>query len=72
MTVTELFSLLRQLSRGDKLRVMQFLIAELVKEEDLPTLQSGAVYPVWTPHNSHSAAYTLKGLINLKETSISI
>ncbi|MEM9219149.1 MAG: hypothetical protein AAGD25_33045 [Cyanobacteria bacterium P01_F01_bin.150] len=63
MTVTELFPPLKQLSRGDKLRVMQFLIAELAKEEDAPTLHDGAVYPVWTPLNSHGAAHALGQLL---------
>lgn len=63
MTVTELFPPLKQLSRADKLKVMQFLIAELAKEEDVPTLQDGAVYPVWTPLNSHAAAHKLGELL---------
>ncbi|MEM9215351.1 MAG: hypothetical protein AAGD25_13510 [Cyanobacteria bacterium P01_F01_bin.150] len=48
MTVTELFPRLRQLSRADKLRVMQVLIAELAKEEDIPTRYDGDTYPIWT------------------------
>ena len=63
MTVTELFPPLKHLSRADKLRVIQFLIAELAKDEDVPTLQSKAVYPVWTRLNSHGAAHALGELL---------
>ena len=59
MTATELLLLVSQLSRADNLRVMQFLIAELVREEKTPTLQSGAIYWVWTPLNSHTATHQL-------------
>ncbi|WP_339363016.1 hypothetical protein [Aliterella atlantica] len=41
MTTADLFPRLRELPRAEKLKVMQFLIAELAKEEE-PTLQAGA------------------------------
>jgi hypothetical protein len=44
MTVTELYSTLSNLPRADKLKVMQFLIAELAQEE--PNLQAGATYKI--------------------------
>ena len=40
MTVAELLPMLRHLPRSEKLKVMQFLLAELAKEE--PSLQPGA------------------------------
>ena len=46
MTVLDLLPTLRNLSRADKLKVMQFLIAELAREEE-PALQQGATYSVW-------------------------
>lgn len=45
MSVTELFATLRNLPRADKLKVMQFLVAELAQEEE-PSLQPGETYPV--------------------------
>ena len=48
MTLTELFPTLRKLPRADKLKVMQFLIAELAQEEE-PSLQPGATYPISSP-----------------------
>lgn len=62
MTVTKLFPTLRNLPRADKLKVMQFLITELAQEEE-PSLQPGATYPVWSPLNSHEAAQKLAQLL---------
>ncbi len=62
MTTTELFSTLRRLPRADKLKVMQFLIAEIAREEE-PALQSGATYSLWSPLNSHEAAHKLAQLL---------
>ena len=64
MTVSNLFPALRDLSRVDKLRVMQFLVAELAREEEL-ALQQGATYSVWSPLNSHEAAHKLAQLLEL-------
>ena len=62
MTVTELLPTLKNLSRADKLRIMQFLVIELAKEEDA-LLQPGATYTVWSPYNSHEAAHKLAELL---------
>ncbi len=62
MTTADLFPTLRELPRAEKLKVMQFLIAELAQEEK-PTLQAGATYSLWSPLNSHEAAYKLSQLL---------
>ena len=62
MTTADLFPTLRGLPRAEKLKVMQFLIAELAQEEE-PTLQSGATYSLWSPLNSHEAAHKLSQLL---------
>jgi hypothetical protein len=62
MTVTKLFPTLRNLPRGDKLKVIQFLVTELAQEEE-PSLQPGATYPIWSPLNSHEAAQKLAQLL---------
>lgn len=62
MTTADLFLTLRELPRAEKLKVMQFLIAELAKEEE-PTLQAGATYSLWSPLNSHEAAHKLSQLL---------
>ncbi|PSB55490.1 hypothetical protein [Chamaesiphon polymorphus] len=62
MTITELFPTLRNLPRADKLKVMQFLVTELAKEEE-PALQPGATYEIWSPFDSHEAAHKLAQLL---------
>jgi hypothetical protein len=62
MTVTELYPTLKSLPRADKLKVMQFLVAELAEEEE-PTLQPGAIYNVWSPLDSYEAAHKLAQLL---------
>ena len=63
MSVTELLPTLQKLSRAEKLRVMQFLISELAKEENKASLEQGATYRVWSPLNSHEAAHKLAQLL---------
>jgi hypothetical protein len=67
MTITELLPTLQNLNRADKLKVMQFLITELAKEEEL-TLQSDKTYPVWSPFNSHEAAHQLAQLLESEQS----
>ena len=68
MTTADLFPTLRDLPRAEKLRIMQFLIAELAKEEEL-TLQAGATYSLWSPLNSHEAAHKLSQLLESAQTA---
>jgi len=57
--VTELLSKVRSLPRADKLRLMQFLVFELAREEGITLLQPDQDYPIWTPYNAFDAAKTL-------------
>jgi hypothetical protein len=67
MSVTELLPNLQKLSRADKFLVMQFLMVDLSKEEGIENLsepfRAGAVYPVWSPYDSHQAAHQLMQLL---------
>lgn len=65
MEVAELLPTLRELNRSDKLRVVQFLVSELAKEENA-LLHVGESYPIWSPYDSFEAASAL--LDALKET----
>ena len=62
MPLAELLPQIKTLSRADKFIVMQFILTELAREENL-TLQSGATYPILTPLNSHAAAHQLAKLL---------
>jgi hypothetical protein len=68
MITADLFPALRSLTRAEKLRAMQFLIAELAREEE-PTLESGATYSLLSPLNSHEAAHKLGQLLESERTT---
>jgi hypothetical protein len=52
MPLAELKSKIQELSKIDKLRLMQFLATELVKEEDATNFfVADREYPVWSPYN---------------------
>ena len=59
MSLTELLPLLQELSRADKLRLIQFLVFELAKEDNITLLDINGNYPVWSPYNAFEAADTL-------------
>lgn len=58
-TLTELLPTLQLLSRADKLRAVQYLVSELVRDEETDLLTPGMSCPVWSPYNAHEAADTL-------------
>jgi hypothetical protein len=58
MVSLELISTLRELSRSDKLYIMQILISELAQQEtDL--IKPNQSYPVWSPYDAVEAADTM-------------
>ncbi|HEY9812305.1 MAG TPA: hypothetical protein V6D31_02020 [Candidatus Sericytochromatia bacterium] len=58
MVSLELISTLRELSRSDKLYIMQILISELAQQEtDL--IKPDQSYPVWSPYDAVEAADTM-------------
>jgi hypothetical protein len=59
MSMTELYSVVQALPRGEKLRLVQLLVAELARDEGICVLQEGAQYPVWTPYQAFDAAQAL-------------
>jgi hypothetical protein len=67
MPLTEFMSQIQELSKIDKLRLMQFLATELVKEEDANFFVANQEYPVWSPYNCSEAANTLMNLLATKK-----
>jgi hypothetical protein len=63
----ELLPTVHALSRADKLRLMQLLIADLAQEEGVPLLEPGASYPIWTPLGTYDAAEVLLQELQKKE-----
>jgi hypothetical protein len=59
IALPELLRTVRTLPRADKLRLIQFLVMELAREEGVPLVEMGASYPVWTPQHAFDAAAVL-------------
>jgi len=59
MSFKELLPRVRELPRNDRLRLLQFLVDELAREEGISPLEDGQTYPVWTPYDATDAAEVL-------------
>jgi len=69
MSLAELMPQVQVLPKIDKLRLMQFLATELVKEEDAHFFVENQEYPVWSPYNCSEAANVLMNLLAMKQKS---
>lgn len=67
MPFAELMSQVQRLPKIDKLRLMQFLATELVKEEDANFFVANQEYPIWSPYNCSEAANVLMNLLQTKQ-----
>jgi hypothetical protein len=67
MPLAEIMSQIQALPKIDKLRLMQFLSTELVKEEDANFFIENQEYPVWSPYNCSEAANVLMNLLATKQ-----
>lgn len=67
MSNPELLAQLWQLSRAEKVKMMQFLTTELAKEEGLKSLDNDVVYRLWSPYNYGDAPQKLIGLLEQEE-----
>jgi hypothetical protein len=67
MPLAQIMSQIQELPKIDKLRLMQFLAAELVKEEDVNFFVANQEYPVWSPYNCSEAANVLMNLLETKQ-----
>ena len=70
MTTLELLPKLQALPRAEKLHVMQFLLDEIAREEELPPFASGAAYPIWSPYDASAAAATLQDLLEQEKRGL--
>jgi hypothetical protein len=67
MVSSELILTLRELSRSDKLYIMQLLISELAQQEtDL--IKPEQAYPVWSPYGADEAADTMLKVLQTAKT----
>jgi hypothetical protein len=67
MPLAQLMSQIQELPKIEKLRLMQFLATELVKEEDVNFFVANQEYPVWSPYNCSEAANVLMDLLATKQ-----
>jgi hypothetical protein len=67
MPLAQLMSQIQELPKIDKLRLMQFLATELVKEEDANFFVANQEYPVWSPYKCSEAANVLMNLLATKK-----
>jgi hypothetical protein len=67
MPLAQLMSQIQELPKIEKLRLMQFLATELVKEEDVNFFVANQEYPVWSPYNCSEAANVLMNLLATKQ-----
>ena len=67
MPLAQLMSQIQDLPKIEKLRLMQFLATELVKEEDANFFIANQEYPVWSPYNCSEAANVLMNLLAKKQ-----
>jgi len=67
MSLTELMTQIQELPKIDKLRLMQFLATELVREEDQNVFVENQEYPIWSPYNCSEAANVLMNLLATKQ-----
>lgn len=67
MPLAELMLQIQELPKIDKLRLMQFLATELVKEEDANIFVANQEYPIWSPYDCSEAANVLMNLVETKK-----
>lgn len=67
MPLAELMPKILELPKIDKLRLLQFLATELVKEEDANFFVANQEYPVWSPYHCSEAANVLINLLATKQ-----
>lgn len=67
MPLAKLMSEIQVLPKIDKLRLMQFLVTELVKEEDANFFVADQEYPIWSPYDCSEAANVLMNLLSTKQ-----
>ncbi|MEM7773148.1 MAG: hypothetical protein AAF327_21905 [Cyanobacteria bacterium P01_A01_bin.37] len=63
MVSSELMVAIRELSRADRLYIMQALVSELAQQED-NLIKPNQSYPVWSPYGAGAAASTMLNVLN--------
>ena len=64
MSLSELLPMVQTLPRADKMRLIQFLVVDLAREEGVPLVEVGTPYPIWSPYDAFGAAATLLKMLD--------
>lgn len=68
MSLAELWPSVRELSRTEKLQLIQVLAADLAEVEAPAPLAQGKEYPLWSPFGAHEAAAVLLKVLDTERT----
>ncbi len=64
MSLTEVLPSIRLLPHVDRLRLVQYLVSELAREEGGEEIDPQTPYAVWTPYSAFDAAATMLNALN--------
>jgi len=70
MSLAEVLPSARKLSSVEKLRLIQLLAEELASAQEVPELEAGKTYPVWSPHDAYQAAEILFQMLEKEKTQL--
>lgn len=56
MTLAELLPSIQSMTRSDRVRLLHYLAAEMIREEGVEPVVAEASFPIWTPFGAIDAA----------------
>jgi hypothetical protein len=56
MNLSEMLPQLHALPRPEKWRLVQLMVADLAREEEVSPIEAGGAYAVWSPYDAFDAA----------------
>lgn len=63
MTLAEILPTIQELPRTDKLRLIQLLAAELIRDEDVIAPWNNQTVSLWSPYDAYDGAATLLSVL---------
>ena len=63
MSLPEVLPAVKNLSRVEKLRLIELVASDLACAEEVSGLQAGQTYEVWSPHDAYQAAEVLRDML---------
>ena len=69
MTLTELLPTVHALPRGEKLRLIQLLAADVAREESAALDVADQTVPIWSPYDAFEGAATLLRVLDEEQVA---